>query len=100
MRSWFASEDWFSVWLGAAVVLIALPTAAGVDLLGWVASPRIWLTPMDAVRPVSAKYAGVSGAASLLLTYLLILGLLSACAAARTIDLRTFIPSFTAIFWV
>ncbi len=100
MRSWFASEDWFSVWLGSAVVALALPTAVGYDLLGWVASPRIWLDPMDAVRPVSSKYAGVSGAASLLLTYVLILGLLSACAAVRKIDLRTFIPSFTAIFWM
>ncbi len=100
MRSWFASEDWFAVWLGVAVVLIALPTAAGVDLLGWVAAPRIWLNPIDAVRPVSAKYAALSGFASLLCTYVLVVGLVGACAAVRKIELRTFIPSFTAIFWV
>ena len=88
------------MWLGLAVVLIALPTAAGVDLLGWVASPRIWLNPIDAVRPVSPKYAVLPGLASLLFTYLLVLGLVAACAAARKIELRSFIPSFTAIFWV
>ena len=78
VRSWFASEDWFAVWLGLAVVLIALPTAAGIDLLGWVAAPRIWLNPMDAVRPVSTNYAALSGLVSLLFTYLLILGLVGA----------------------
>jgi uncharacterized membrane protein YadS len=100
VRSWFASEDWFAVWLGLAVVLIALPTAAGIDLLGWVAAPRIWLNPIDAVRPVSTNYATLSGLVSLLFTYLLILGLVGACAAARKIELRGFIPSFTVIFWV
>ena len=100
MRSWFASEDWFSVWLAAAIVCLALPAAAGFDLLGWVASPRIWLNPMDAVRPVSPEFGGLAGYASLGLTYLLVLGLVGVCAAVRKIDLRAFIPSFTVIFWV
>jgi uncharacterized membrane protein YadS len=99
VRSWLTSEDWFAVWLGAAVVAIALPTAAGIDLLGWVASPRVWLSPAEAVRPVSLKYAALPGIISLLFTYLLVLGLVVACAAARKIDLRTFIPGFTAVFW-
>ena len=77
-RSWFASEDWLAVWLGLAVVLIALPTAAGFDLLGWVASAKIWLTPIEAVRPVSPKYAFLPGLVSLFLTYLLVLGLVGA----------------------
>ena len=97
---WFASEDWFAVWLGVAVVLLALPTAAGVDLLGWVAAPRVWLYPLDAVRPVSPKFAAVSGVVSLLFTYVLVLGLVGACAAVRKIDLRSFIPSFTLLFWL
>ena len=50
-----------------------------------------------------SRFAQISrpspGFASLLFTYLLVLGLVVACAAARKIDLRTFIPSFTAIFW-
>jgi uncharacterized membrane protein YadS len=100
VRSWFASEDWFAVWLGAAIVLIALPAAAGVDLLGWVAAPRIWLNPADAVRPVSAPYAALPGIASVFFTYLLVLGLVGVCAAVRKIDLRTFLPGFTIIFWV
>ena len=100
MRSWFASEDWFAVWLGFAVVLIALPTAMGVDLLGWVSAPRIWLNPIDAVRAVSPRFGFLPGFVSLVFTYLLVLGLIAACAAARKIELRSFIPSFTAIFWI
>jgi uncharacterized membrane protein YadS len=100
VRSWFSSEDWFAVWLGFAVVLIALPTAAGVDLLGWISSPRIWLNPIDAVRPASSKFAFLPGFASLVFTFLLVLGLVAACAAARKIELRSFVPSFSAIFWV
>jgi len=100
VRSWFNSEDWFSVWLGFAVVLIALPTAAGVDLLGWVASPQVWVSPGNAVQPVSPNYAALPGLVSLLFTYLLLLGLVGACAAIRKINLAAFIPGFTVIFWL
>jgi uncharacterized membrane protein YadS len=99
VRSWFQSDDWYAVWLGLAIVLIALPTAAGLDLVGWVASPRIWLNPIDAIRPTSARFGALPGYVSLLFTYLLVLGLVSASAVARRFDLRAFIPSFTAIFW-
>jgi uncharacterized membrane protein YadS len=100
VRFWFRSEDWFAVWLGLAIVLLALPAAAGFDLLGWVAAPRVWLYPTDAVRPVSTKYTNLAGPASLSFTYVLVLALVCVCAAIRKIDLRTFIPTFTVIFWV
>ncbi|WP_422924674.1 putative sulfate exporter family transporter [Singulisphaera sp. PoT] len=100
MRSWFASEDWFAVWLGLAIVLIALPTGMGFDLLGWVASPKVWLVLENAVKPVSAKYAGVSGTASLLFTFLLLFTLLGICAAIRRIPLRSFLPGFAVIYWL
>jgi hypothetical protein len=99
VRSWFTSEDWFAVWLGGVIVLLALPTAAGVDLLGWVAAPRIWLNPTEAVRAVSTHYSALPGFVSLLLTYLLVLLLVSTCARVRGIELRSFIPSFSVIFW-
>jgi uncharacterized membrane protein YadS len=99
VRSLFTSEDWFAVWLGGVIVLLALPTAAGVDLLGWVAAPRIWLNPTEAVRAVSTHYSALPGIFSLLLTYLLVLLLVSTCARVRGIELRSFIPSFSVIFW-
>jgi uncharacterized membrane protein YadS len=100
LRSWFNSEDWFSVWLGATIVLIALPTAMGVDLLGWVAAPKVWLNPGDAVHAVSRDYAALSGLLSLLFTYLLILLLVGGFAALRGMNLREFVPGFTVIFWL
>jgi uncharacterized membrane protein YadS len=99
VRSWFRSEDWISVWIGAAVVALALPTAAGLNLLGWIAAPRVWLSPFEAVKPVAAGYAFLPGIVSLFLTYLLVLVLVGACAAARKIELRGFVASFTVIFW-
>lgn len=100
VRSWFASEDWFAVWLAFALVLIALPTAMGVDLLGWVAAPQVWLSPSEAVRPVSKAYASLPGLVSLAATFVLVLGLVGVCAAVRAIDLRSFVPAFTVIYWV
>ena len=100
MRSWFVSDDWFAVWLGLVVVILALPAAAGVDLLGWFAAPQVWLEAGKAVRPVSKAYAGVSAPASLFLTYLFILVLVGAGAAVQRHDLRKFLPAFTAIFWI
>ncbi|MHC5544416.1 putative sulfate exporter family transporter, partial [Singulisphaera rosea] len=100
MRSWFASEDWFAVWLAFALVLIALPTAMGIDLLGWVAAPQVWLGPAEAVRPVSKAYVSLPGLVSLAATFVLILGLVGICAAVRAIDLRSFVPAFTFIYWV
>ena len=57
VKSWYATEDGLAVWLGLIVVGLALPAAAGVDLLGWLAAPQIWLEAGKAVRPVSKAYA-------------------------------------------
>ena len=69
MKAWYASEDWFAVWLGLLVVGLSLPAAAGVDLLGWLAAPQVWLGVGKAVQPVSRAYAGLPVTASLALTY-------------------------------
>ena len=100
MRSWLASEDWFAVWLGAVFVGLALPAAAGYDLLGWIASPQVWLDAASAIRPVSNAYAALPGPVSLLFTYLLLLVLVGMGADAQRYDVRAFLPSFTAIFWI
>ena len=48
MRGWFATEDWWAVWLGLLIVALALPATAGVDLLGWAVTTNIWLNPAQA----------------------------------------------------
>jgi uncharacterized membrane protein YadS len=98
VRSWFVSDDWLAVWLGVIVVALALPAAAGVDLLGWIAAPQVWLEAGKAIHPVSKVYAGMPGPISLLLTYVLILALVAAGAVLQKQNLRAFVGGFTAIF--
>ena len=57
MRSWYTTEDGLAVWLGVIVVALALPAAAGVDLLGWLAAPQAWLDAGKAALPISPSYA-------------------------------------------
>jgi uncharacterized membrane protein YadS len=98
VRSWFNSDDWLAVWLGAIVVALALPAAAGFDLMGWIAAPQVWLEVGKALRPVSKAYVGIPGPVSLILTYLLILALVGAGAAIQRQNLRAFVGGFTVIF--
>ena len=77
MKSWYATEDGLAVWLGLIVVALALPAAAGVDLLGWLAATHVWLEPGKAVHPVAKAYANVPGLLSLFATFAFVLVLVS-----------------------
>jgi uncharacterized membrane protein YadS len=96
-RSWFVSEDWFAVWLGTAFVALALPAAAGVDILWWIAVPQVWLDPAQAVRAVLVTRP-VSPLLSLLGTFLLVLALVSAFAYLLGLPLRRFVPGFAVVY--
>ncbi len=98
MRAKFATEDWWAVWLGLILVLLALPAAAGIDLLGWAVKTNVWLSPGQALAPFSQSYAALPGVASLALTFLLLLGLVTLGAWAQGSNLRRFLPAFTAVF--
>jgi uncharacterized membrane protein YadS len=100
MRAWLSDEDAWAVWLGFLVVALALPTAAGYDLLGWLGQANVWLDASKAVGPVSKAYAGLPSVVSLLLTYLAVLSLVGLGAFAQRFDFRKFVPGFTAIFWI
>ena len=60
-RSWFLSETGSPSGSGPSSSLLALPAAAGVDLLGWIAAPQVWLEAGKAVKAVSKAYAGLPG---------------------------------------
>lgn len=100
MRSWFTSEDGWAVWLGLMLVLLALPAALGVDLLGWAAQTKVWVSPSAGVAPVSDAYKGLPGWASLGLTFLLLLVLTTAGARAMGRSPGPFAVAFTVIFLV
>ncbi len=100
MRKLFQSEDLWAVWLALLIVLLAMPTAFGVDLLGWAAKTQVWMTLSEALKPISSSFAAVPGAVSLLLTYLLVTALVGLGAYAMGFRLRSFLVKFTVLFWL
>ena len=92
------SEDWLAVVIGLVVFALALAPLASVDALGWVATTSVWTDPGAALAPASKAYGGLSGGVSLILTFLALLVVLSAGAAALGEDVRRFALAFTAVF--
>lgn len=69
-RSWFRIEDTLAVLIGFFVVALSLGVLAGVDLLGWAVSAKVWVLPEQALAPAAKSYADMPGLISLLLTAL------------------------------
>jgi uncharacterized membrane protein YadS len=92
------SEDWLAVVIGLGVFALALLSLAGLDALGWLATTTVWTDPGAALGAASKAYTGLSGAGALLLTWLALLGVLSAGAYALGEDVRRFALAFTAVF--
>lgn len=102
MKRWLATEDGLALWLGVLIVVLALPTAFGVDILGWLAAPQVWLDPSAAIRPASKAwpYDSLPGLASLGLTYAFFLGLIGWGATRHGASWGRFAPAFTAVFGI
>jgi uncharacterized membrane protein YadS len=100
VKDWYTTEDGLAVWLGLLVVVMALPVAAGVDLLGWLAAPQVWLEAGKAAQPVSKAFAGLHPVLSLTATYVFMLALVTPGAYLLGLDLRKFVPAFSVIFGI
>jgi uncharacterized membrane protein YadS len=98
--SWLTSEDWWSVWLGLGIFVLALGSLAGVDLLGWSAKAALWLSPKQAVAAVSPAFAKLPAAVSVLATYAFLLVATSVGAHFLGARVKRFAAGFTVIFWV
>jgi len=94
------SEDWLSVWIGLLVFVLALGMLAGMDVLGWVVTTGVWTDLSKALNPVSKAYSALSGVSALIATYIALLVVMTAGAAALKADLRRFALGFTAVFWI
>src|SRR5256712_9502980 len=94
-----ASEDWWALWIGLLVFALSLCTLAGADLLGWGVTTQVWLSPAKALAPVSKAYAALPGVASLALTYLFLLAVMTAGAARLGLDAKRFAAGFSVILW-
>src|SRR5262252_6689384 len=94
------SEDWLSVWIGLLVFVLALGVLAGADILGWVVTTTVWTDASKALSPLSKAYSGLGGIGALLATYVALLAVMTAGAAALKADLKRFALGFTAVFWI
>jgi len=94
------SEDWLSLWIGLAIFVLSLGLLVNADLLGWVVTTSVWTDLSKALSPVSKAYAGLGGLASLIVTYVVLLVILTLGAAALRADVKRFALGFTAVFWI
>ena len=98
MRSWLRTEDSLAVVIGFAIVTLSLGVLAGVDLLGWAVTAKVWVDPADILAPASKAFADLPGLASLGLTYLFLLAVLSAGVWVLGEDPKRFAGRFTVLF--
>jgi uncharacterized membrane protein YadS len=96
----WVSEDWLSVVIGLFIFVLALAVLANVDLIGWVVTTSVWSNFGQALGTASKLYAPLGGAGALPATYLALLAVLSAAAAALNADVKRFALAFTAVFWI
>jgi len=94
------SEDWLSVWIGLLIFVLSLGVLGGVDLLGWVVSTQVWTDLSKALGTTSKAYAGLGGVGSLIATFVALLVVMTAGAAALRANVARFAAGFTVVFWL
>ena len=94
------TEDWWAVYLGLLVFVLGLGALAGMDLLGWVVKPSMFVDLGKSLAPASKAYAAMGGFASLVVTYIVLVVLFA--IGARSMGWKTgkFVYGFTVIFWI
>src|SRR6266568_1648750 len=100
MDSKGVSEDWLSVWIGLLVFVLALGVLGGADILGWVVTTAVWTDASKALAPLSKADTGLGGTGALIATYVALLAVMTAGAAALKADVKRFALGFTAVFWI
>jgi uncharacterized membrane protein YadS len=94
------SEDWLSLWIGLGIFALSLAVIGGTDLLGWVVSTQMWTDLSRALGAASKAYAGLGGVGALIITWLALLVVMCAGAAAMKANVARFAATFTAVFWI
>jgi uncharacterized membrane protein YadS len=94
------SEDWLSLWIGLLLFVLSLGVLAGADILGWVVTTQVWTDVSKALGTASKTYSGLGGVGALIATYLALLVVMSAGAAALKTNVARFALAFSAVFWL
>jgi uncharacterized membrane protein YadS len=92
------SEDWLAVWIGLFIFIVSLGAFIGMDVLNWGVTTSVWMDISKALKPISATWLGGFGA--LVLTYVVLLVIMTIGAAALKANLGKFIIGFTVVFWI
>src|SRR5438876_3076246 len=95
------SEDWLALIIGLSLFLVSLGGFGGVDVFGWVVKTNVWTEAVQSMTPVSRDFPRVKGIASLIFTYLLLLGtLMVAAKTALRVRFSKFVVGFTLVFFI
>jgi uncharacterized membrane protein YadS len=100
LRSLLKSEDWMSLWTGLLIFALSLGLLFGADILGWAVQTNVWVSPGQALTPVSEGYSGLGGGPSLVLTFLFLLVLMTVIARGLEAHIPRFMIGFSVIFIV
>ncbi|HEY2818287.1 MAG TPA: putative sulfate exporter family transporter [Casimicrobiaceae bacterium] len=92
------TEDWLAVVIGLLIFVLSLGVLGGADILGWVVTTSIWTDLSKALAPAAKAYAGLGGVGALIVTYVVLLALMTAGAAALRANVARFALSFTVVF--
>jgi uncharacterized membrane protein YadS len=92
------SEDWLAVWIGLFIFVVSLGAFVGTDVLNWGVTTTVWTDISKALKPISATWLG--GPGSLILTYVVLLVIMTVGAVALKADIKNFIIGFTIVFWI
>jgi uncharacterized membrane protein YadS len=99
-KAGWLSEDWLALAIGLGVFGIALVGLSGTDLLGWVVATSVWTNLGTALATQAKSYAWLGGIGGLVATYVALLVVLSAGAAALKADVKRFALAFTVVFFI
>ncbi len=97
------SEDWLAVWIGLFIFVVSLGAFVGKDVLSWGVTTQTWLDISKALKPfgtVTWLSGAWGGFLSLVLTYVVLLVVMTIGAVALKADIKNFIIGFTVVFWI
>jgi len=92
------TEDWLAVVIGLLIFVLSLGVLGGADILGWVVTTSIWTDVSKALAPAAKTYAGLGGVGALIATYVAMVVVMTAGAAALRLDVKRFALAFSVVF--
>lgn len=116
-RAWYSgmatTEDWWAVWLGMTFFALGLLSMAGIDLVGWVAYPKMWVLSMPdgavvkkigtigtSFHAYGSAYKGLGIFGSIIVTYIVFTIATVIGAYFQKWDVKRFFIGWTIIFFL